>query len=72
MMMRVGQLRWQCYRRHQNNPEPSSHSVALAGEEKKEEYPKQRTKGRRVRNGKIGITTVAVILYLHLGKPLIL
>ena len=38
----VGQLRWQCYRRHQQNPQPCPDSVVLAQEEKKEEYAKPR------------------------------
>ena len=55
-----GQLRWQCYRRHQQNPQPCPDGVVLAREEKKEEYVKPRTKERGVSYGKIGLTTVAV------------
>ena len=35
-------------------------SVVLAGEKRKEEYAKPRTKERGVSYGKIGLTTVAV------------
>ena len=59
--MSLGLLRWQCYCRHQQNPQPCPDSVVLAGEEKKEENVKPRTKGRRVSYGKIGLTTVAVL-----------
>ena len=71
-MMGVGQLRWQCYRRHQQNPQPCPDSVVLAGEEKKDQYAKPRTKGRRVNYGKIGLTTVAVTHDLLSGMPLVL
>ena len=37
-MMGVGQLRWQCYRRHQQNPWPCPDSVVLAGEKKKKKW----------------------------------
>ena len=33
-MRGVGQARWQCYRRHQENPQPCPNSVVLAGEKK--------------------------------------
>ena len=68
--MRVGQLRWQCYRGRQQNIYPCPNSVVLAGKEKKEEYAKPCTKGRRVSYGKIGLTTVAVTQDLLSGKPL--
>ena len=35
-MMGVGQLRWQCYRRQEQNPSPCPDSTVLAVEEKKE------------------------------------
>ena len=31
----VGQLQWQCYHHHQQNPQPCPDSMVLAGEEKK-------------------------------------
>ena len=68
--MGVGQLRWQCYRRHKQYPLPCPDSVVLAGEEKKEEYAKPR--GREVSYGKIGLTTVAVTQDLLSGMPLVL
>ena len=68
-MMGVGQLRWQCYRRHQQNPQSCPDSVVLAGEEKKEEYAKPRT---IVSYGKIGLTTVAVTHNLLSVMPLVL
>ena len=40
--MGVEQLRWQCCRRHQQNPQPCPDSVDLAREEKKEEHAKPR------------------------------
>ena len=70
--MGVGQLRWQCYRRHQQNTQPCPDSVVLAGKEKKDEYAKPRTYGRGVSYGKIGVTTVAVTHNLLSGMPLVL
>ena len=58
--MGVGQLRWQCYRRHQQNQKPCPDSVVLARGGKKEQYAKPGTKGRGVSYWKIGLTTVAV------------
>ena len=46
--------------------------MVLAGEEKKEEYAKQRTEGREVSYGKIGLTTVAVTQDLLSGMQLVL
>ena len=59
-MMGVGQLRWQCYLRHQQNPQPYPDSVVFEWDGKTEEYAKPRTNGRGVRYGKIGPMTVAV------------
>ena len=36
-MRGVGQTRWQCYRRHQQNPQPCPNSVVIAGEKEREE-----------------------------------
>ena len=69
--MGVGQLRWQCYRRHQQNPQPCPDSVVLAGR-KKEEYAKPRANGRGVSYGRIGLTTVAVTQDLQSEMPLVL
>ena len=52
-MMGVGQLRWQCYCRHQQYPQPCPDNVVLAGEEKKEEFAKPRTEGKEVSYGRI-------------------
>ena len=57
--MWVGQLRWQRFRLHQQNPQPCSDSVILAEEEKRE-YAKPHTKGKGVSYGKIGLRTLAV------------
>ena len=70
--MGVGQLRWQCYRRHQQNSQPCPDSEVLAGGGNKEEYAKPRTEGREVSYGKIGVTTAAVTQYLLSGMPLVL
>ena len=69
--MGVGQLRWQCNRRHQQNSQPCLDSVVLAGEKKKEEYTKPRTKEKGVSYGKIGLTTVAVTQDLPSGMQLV-
>ena len=71
-MLGVGQLRWQCDRSHQQNPEPCPDSVVLAGEEKKEEYAKPCTSGRGVSYVKIGLMIVAVTLDLLSGMLLVL
>ena len=69
--MGVGQLRWQCYRRHQQNPKPCPDSVVLSRRGKKEEYAKLRTKGRGMSYGKIVLTTVAVTQDLQSWMPLV-
>ena len=68
-MIGVGQLRWECYRRHQQNPKPCPDSVVLAGEEKTRSTLSH---GRGVSYGKIGLTTVAVTHDLLSGMPLVL
>ena len=67
----MGQLRWQCYCRHQQSPQPCPDSVVLAGEEKNG-YAKPSTEGREVSYGKIGLTTVSVTQDLLSGIPLVL
>ena len=64
--MGVWQLQWQCYPHYQQNPQPCTDIVVLAGEGKKE-YTKPCTKGRGVSYGKILLTTVAVTHDLHSG-----
>ena len=39
-MMGVGQLQWQCYRQHHQNPKPCPDIVVSVEKEKKEEYAK--------------------------------
>ena len=67
--MGVGQLRWHCYRRHQQ-----THNRALtewfSRRGKKVECAKSRTKRRGMSYGKIGLTTMAVTLDLLSGMPL--
>ena len=69
--MGVGQLRCQCYRRHQQNTYPCPEIVVLEVRKKKE-YTKPCTEGREVSNGKIWLTTVAVTQNLLSGMPLVL
>ena len=82
-MRGVGPTRWQCYGRHQQNPQPCPNSVVLAGERKKrikkeekkrkgEEYAKPRTGREKLSYWKIGITTMAATQALLSGMPLVL
>ena len=54
-MMGVGQLRWQCYRRHQQNPQPCPDSVVLAGDEKKKSTLSHVLKGEEWVTGRSGL-----------------
>ena len=74
--MGVGLLRWQCYRRHQQNHNPAPCQclsvLFFCGSGKKVEYAKPRSKWRGVSYGEIGLTTVAVTQDLPSGMPLVL